>query len=139
MRVLFVCTGNICRSPFAEVVARALNDRTGIEFASAGTIAIDGNHATPTGVAVAAQLGIDMQRHRATQLTAEVLAGSDIVYAMEQGHVASVLELDPGARVDLLRPDGEAIRDPYGGDRIEYRECYSVIRDAIERRGPVGG
>ena len=134
MRILFVCTGNICRSPFAEALARDLDDRVDVEFSSAGTSAIDGTPATATGVAVAAELGIDMRSHRARSLTAEVLGRSDLVYGMEQEHLRPVLALDRGARVELLRPDGAAIPDPYGGDRNEYRGCYSMIREAVECR-----
>ena len=75
-----------------------------------------------------------MEPHRATHLTAELLASTDLVYAMEEEHIASVLALDPGARVELLSPDGAAIPDPYGGDRSEYRESYSLIADALKER-----
>lgn len=134
MRVLFICSGNICRSPFAEVLARELQHPPDMEFASAGTIAIDGNRASARGIAVADELGLDLDGHRATRLTAQVLASSDLVYAMEDEHVGFALGLDPTVNVALLRPDGEAIPDPYGGGRDEYRESYSLIRQAIERR-----
>jgi protein-tyrosine phosphatase len=132
VRILFVCSGNICRSPFAEVLARDL--RADVEFASAGTIALNGNPASATGIAVAAELGVDLIGHRATHLTADVLARSDLVYAMEEEHIASVLALDPGARVELLSPEGAPMPDPYGGDRIEYLASYSLIADAVKQR-----
>jgi len=134
MRILFVCSGNICRSPFAEVLARDLTDRADLEFASAGTIALNGNPASAPGIAVAAELGVDLSDHRATHLTADVLASTDLVYAMEEEHVASVLALDPGARVELLSRDGEPMPDPYGGDRIEYLASYALIAAALEDR-----
>lgn len=134
MRVLFVCSGNICRSPFAEALARDLSDQTDIEFASAGTIALRGNPASATGIAVAAELGTDMRDHRATHLTTEVLDGVDLVYAMEEEHIAAVLALDPGARVELLSADGDAMPDPYGGDYGEYLTSYSLIAEALRQR-----
>ena len=134
VRVLFVCSGNICRSPFAEALARDLNARTDVEFASAGTIAVSGNPASAPGIAVAAELGIDLAGHRASHLTTEVLAGSDLVYAMEEEHIASVLALDPGARVELLSLEGAPMPDPYGGDRTAYLASYSLIADAIRQR-----
>lgn len=134
MRILFVCSGNICRSPFAEGLARQLTDRPGFEFASAGTIALEGDPAARTGITVAAELGVDMGGHRATQLTAQVLATADLVYAMEQAHLDSVLALDPAARVELLSPDRAPMPDPYGGGRAEYLTSYSLIRDALGRR-----
>ena len=134
MRILFVCSGNICRSPFAEALARDLRDGPDFEFASAGTIALNGNPASATGIAVADEMGVDMEPHRATHLTAELLASTDLVYAMEEEHIASILALDSAARVELLSPDGAAIPDPYGGDRVEYRESYSLIRNALKER-----
>ena len=131
MRFLFVCTGNICRSPFAEAAARRL---AGVEAASAGTIAVTGATASPTGVTVAAELGVDMASHRANDLTPQLIAGADVVYGMSQEHVAAVLALDPGAHVELLDPDGADIPDPYGGDRTEYRASYALIQRALERR-----
>jgi protein-tyrosine-phosphatase len=132
VHVLFVCSGNICRSPFAEALARSLAE--GFEFSSAGTIARSGDPASAGGITVAAGLGVDMRGHRASHLTAEILADVDIVYAMEEEHIATVLTLDPGARVELLSPDGAAIPDPYGGDDLEYAASYSLIVDAIKQR-----
>ena len=134
MRLLFVCTGNICRSPFAEALAQELDDRLDVAFSSAGTSAIDGTPATATGVAVAAELGIDMRNHRATPITAAALEGIDLVYGMEQEHLIPVAALDPGLRAEVLSPDGAGIPDPWGGDRDEYRRCYSLIRDALAQR-----
>lgn len=134
MRILFVCSGNICRSPFAEALARDMDGRAGVEYASAGTIALSGNPAAATGIAVATDLGVDMTSHRATHLTAEVLADSDLVYAMEDEHVATVLALDPGARVELLSLEGAPLPDPYGGDRLDYAASYSLIADAVQQR-----
>jgi protein-tyrosine phosphatase len=134
VRILFVCSGNICRSPFAEALARDLTDQPDVEFASAGTIALNGNAVSATGIAVAAELGTDMTSHRATHLTAEVIETADLVYAMEEEHIASVLALDPGARVELLSAHGEPIPDPYGGDHGEYLASYELIRDALTER-----
>ena len=83
---------------------------------------------------MAAELGVDLTDHRATHLTPAVLAGSDLVYAMEEEHIASVLALDPGARVELLSLEGAPMPDPYGGDRIEYAASYSLITEAVRQR-----
>ena len=134
MRILFVCSGNICRSPFAEVLARDLNERADREFASAGTIALTGNPASATAITVGAELGVDLSSHRATHLTANVLAETDLVYAMEDEHIGSVLALDPGARVRLLSPAGAPMPDPYGGDHFEYERSYNLIGAALRER-----
>ena len=134
MRVVFVCTGNICRSPYAEYLARNLSDSPDLEFASAGTIARPGSPASTTGVAAAAELGLDLTPHGATRLTAEVVVEADVIYAMEEEHLAPILQLDPGARVELLRPDGEDIPDPYGADHATYLEIYRLIEHALSQR-----
>ena len=112
IKIVFVCTGNICRSPYAEFVARNLIEGASGEFTSAGTVARSGNPATDTGAAVAAELGVDLTPHQATLLSTEVVAGADLIYAMEDEHVEAVLRLDPQASVALLRPDGLGIPDP---------------------------
>ena len=133
-RWLFVCSGNICRSPFAEVAARHLSADVRLEFQSAGTIAVQGNPATRGGVGAAADLGVDLADHRATYLTPAVIAGADRVLVMEAEHLAAVHRLDPDAHVELLDPDGLPIPDPYGGDHAEYTASYRLILDALRSR-----
>jgi len=134
MRVVFVCTGNICRSPFAEYLARQLSNGEALTFTSAGTFARPGNPASSRGTAVAAELGVDLALHGANPLTGEVVAAADLLFAMEDEHLTAVLELDPGARVELLRPDGEAVPDPYGEDRQTYLDIYALIDTAVRQR-----
>ena len=134
IKIVFVCTGNICRSPYAEFVARNLIGDAGVEFTSAGTMARSGNPATSNGAAVAGELGVDLTPHQATLLTAEVVAEADLIYAMEDEHVEAVLRLDPKANVALLRPDGLGIPDPYGQDRQTYLDVYGVVNEALRQR-----
>ncbi len=134
MRIVFVCTGNICRSPYAEYLARELSGSTDIEFASAGIIARAGNPPSSDGVAVASELGIDLTPHGASPLTSEVVGMADIIYGMEDEHVEAVLELNPQARVELLRPDARGIPDPYGQDHQAYLVAYRLIEEALRRR-----
>ncbi len=134
MRILFVCTGNICRSPFAEALARHLSPDPRFEFASAGTFAIDGAPATRAGITVATRLGAAMANHRATPLTGAVVTHADRVYGMEDDHVSAVLALDPGARVELLDPAGAPVADPYGGSSTEYQASFLHIRQALLQR-----
>lgn len=133
-RWLFVCTGNICRSPFAEVAARRLGAGSDLEFASAGTIARPANPATTGGIRAAADLGFDLNGHRATHLTPAVIAGADRVFGMEEEHIDAVLDLEPTARVELLDPDGRAVPDPYGGDHADYLASYRQIMAALRLR-----
>jgi len=104
MRVVFVCAGNICRSPYAEAVARRDCAVAGVEFASAGLSALSGNRATAEALAVASERGVDLSGHRAQPLTPELEVSADLV-------------------VDLR----ERVFDPYGGGESAYRSAYDAI------------
>ena len=99
--ILVVCSGNLCRSPFAEgILRRMLTERFGAsapEVSSVGTIARDGDPATNEAIAVAAEHGIDTSSHAARRLAREGLAESDLVLAMAAEHRDAVVRLDPDA------------------------------------------
>ena len=105
-RVLFVCSANRIRSPFAEAVARELaaQRHLPIEFSSAGFLD-GGRQATSTMVEVAAEAGLDLGRHMSRQVDRELLEQADLVLAMTGEHVIDLVGLDPGAarRVLTLR------------------------------------
>lgn len=133
MRILFVCTGNICRSPFAEEIGRRMSPQH--TFASAGTIAKTGNRASDTGILVAHErFDVDLSSHRASELSAQVVDDADIVYGMEPSHLAAVLAINPDSHVELLSPDGSPIPDPYGGDERAYVASYDLIRETLTVR-----
>ena len=99
-RVLFVCTANQCRSAMAEVVADDELARIkggGVEFVSAGTHALAGSPATNGTIMVLRERGIDLARHRATELDAGVLAAADLVLAMTADHIGVVLAWERSA------------------------------------------
>jgi protein-tyrosine phosphatase len=134
-RILFVCMGNICRSPTAEAIAR---DRIGegIEFGSAGLRAFPGAPASPNGVIAAAEIGVDLAGHRAMSLTPEVAASADSIYVMTRSQRREVSARFPEVadRVALLDPDGGDVADPYGRDLEAYRRSRDHIVAAIEQR-----
>ena len=141
--ILFVCTGNICRSPLAEAVAeRALSEHfgtldlstVGLQVASSGTHGLTGQPATDEMRTVAAELKFDLSAHRATRLDRYIVDGSSIIYAMEDQQVSWVQSQFPGSRARLL---GEAtIDDPYGLNLSAYRRAAREIVTGVLLRVP---
>lgn len=137
-RILFVCSGNTCRSPLADAIAKrlvAVSGRTDIEVSSAGTHAHDGSAASDGSLLVGMERGLDLSAHRSRLLTREIVKASDLVLVMAPPHRARVKELDPKAKVHLLvgfasgEGDGHAVQDPFGGDLAAYRKAA----DDLER------
>src|SRR5512135_3546534 len=94
-KILAVCTGNICRSPMAEGIFRALlAGRKAMEVSSAGTHALIGNQATDFALIAAAENGIDISGHRARMLGAHLIRASSLIFCMEPSQVELVLEAD---------------------------------------------
>lgn len=89
-RIVFVCTGNSCRSPLAEVLARRRYADLPLRFASAGTAATAGGPASPGARAVARELGLDLDTHVSAGLDAAVLEGTDWVIGLTRTHAALV-------------------------------------------------
>jgi protein-tyrosine-phosphatase len=121
MRILFVCTGNTCRSPFAEAVAR----REGhVDVESAGLSAHAGDQPPEDAIVVARELGYDLSAHRARPLTKEMLEHADVVVGMTAAHVAGV-----GGGARLLGE--EDLDDPIGRGRETYRRVYAQIETDV--------
>ncbi|MBD3349317.1 MAG: low molecular weight protein arginine phosphatase [Candidatus Eisenbacteria bacterium] len=143
--VLFVCTGNSCRSPMAEGMLRSMlpAERDDIEVGSAGTAGIDGMPATPEAVEVCLGHGIDISEHSSRGLTRELIDDSDLIFALADHHLATVSEIAPGARTRsyLLSQfaDGseEDVPDPIGAPVEEYERVYRMmdgyLRDSLPR------
>ncbi|MGD9886024.1 MAG: low molecular weight protein-tyrosine-phosphatase [Reyranella sp.] len=138
--ILFVCSGNICRSPMAEGVFRSMAEREGVGEAffldSAGTLAGHvGQPPTALGVEVAAERGYDVSRHRARLVTAADIDRFDYVLGMDRGHVAELRWMATRSTVDRVQlltafaPQLGVtdIRDPYRGTRADYERALDLI------------
>jgi tRNA threonylcarbamoyl adenosine modification protein (Sua5/YciO/YrdC/YwlC family) len=148
--VLFVCTGNTCRSPLAEALARDLAAQAlgiatpdllarGLWFASAGISTLGGMPASDGSIAVGADVGLDLQAHRSTELTTALVERAAQILCLSRSHFEAVVDGAPAAadRTALLHPDGSDIADPYGGSIEDYRRARDQITAAVQAR--VGG
>ena len=137
MQLLFVCTGNTCRSPMASAYAAAFLHRYGREdivVRSAGLAAWAGSPASDGAVAVMAQNGIDLTGFRSTRISAPLLDESDRIICMTGGHRRAVVELLPDAadRITTLLP-GADVPDPFGGPVAAYDAVWQVMRPALDQ------
>jgi protein-tyrosine-phosphatase len=135
MKIVAVCTGNICRSPMAEGILSGMRETfPGIIASSAGTHALDGNPSSEFSVIACLEQGIDISGHRARRLDEAIIRGSDIIVCMEPVHIEMVLSLDVSAAgkiYNLADFSGgrklKKIADPYGCSLREYRQCFHDI------------
>jgi len=146
-RILFVCTGNSCRSVMAQEYMRHLLERAGIQAVqveSAGVFAVSGMAPTRETVRVLQEAGVACSDHQARVVTGALVQSADLILVMEQFQLEEVLRRDAGARgkTYLLKsyqlPPGEApdnpnIPDPIGKPLEVYEVCFRDIREAVER------
>jgi protein-tyrosine phosphatase len=145
--LLFVCTGNLCRSPLAAALAAdRLARRRGVPAAdlpargfaclSAGTAAVDGAPATPETVEAGRVRGLDLRSHRSRPVTPGLLDRADRILVMEREHRRSLVEWAPDAaeRIALLDPGGRDVPDPYGRGPEAYAAAAAMMERALEER-----
>src|SRR5882724_9690049 len=139
--VLFVCTGNVCRSPMAEGIFRqAVRGRNEYRVLSAGLGAMEGQPPSPYAVQAVRELGIDISNQRSRMLTPDLVQQADYIFGMTHSHIDTVILLYPQAaeKTFLLREFDETldffekdISDPIGGSYDVYVNCRDQIEQGI--------
>ena len=137
-RVIFVCVGNVCRSPFAEQLVLGGVKLAGCEVVSCGIRTSGGTPAHPQAVAAALRYHIDLSKHASMSVGELGLVNSDLVVGMEPSNLASIQAIiaDSGAQQSLLGLWGGTpspyIQDPYGRCDEYFDTCYRRIKESIE-------
>ena len=136
MNILFVCTGNTCRSPLAEVIARREIEQRGLTsmtVGSAGTSAWTASAASDGALLIALEQGLDLGHHRARQLSPEIVGSANLILTMGPHHLDRAEALGGSGRSWLLtayahqRMLARAISDPFGGDLVGYRSTFAEL------------
>ncbi len=140
MKLLFVCTGNTCRSPMAEAIARKFAIERGlvdIDVASAGTSSWDGAAASDGALLVGLERRVDLSGHRSRRISRALVDGSDVIFAMGPHHLERLEALGGAGKSYLLtgypNAGGRAISDPMGGDLDTYRATADELEAEVRR------
>jgi len=149
--IVFVCTGNTCRSPmavglFEKMLSAKLGvpkpacagreelEKSGYKIISGGTAAVYGMPASDKAAEVLKEYGGDISGHRSQPVTLTMIEEADQIYVMTQGHLTTLKEWIPSAasKISLLSPSGEDIADPIGKDIEAYRQSALKIKNGLE-------
>jgi protein-tyrosine phosphatase len=144
--MVLVCSGNTCRSPMAEAIAKDVLakqrgiapddlEAAGLRIVSAGVYAAPGSPPSPEAVDALAKMDIDMRPHRSRRLSLELIHEADVIYCMTRGHLEAIVEAAPYAadKTFLLDPNGD-IEDPIGAGLTTYQRCAEMIRRRLDQR-----
>ncbi len=143
VRIVFVCYGNICRSPFAAALLEQRWDARPADglISSAGTVPLAGRSAPETAICCAAEFGVELGSHRSQHFSLEMAQTADLVVVFDDLNVAAVRARYPALMDRVVRLSGfspqrlfraQEIIDPFGKEKSEFRQCYEQISDCVK-------
>ena len=144
MKIIFVCTGNTCRSPMAEVLAKDMFQKAGIDaqVISRGVSVYAPCGASENAKECAKEAGLSLDHHVATQITREDINEADLILTMTKGHKTALEDSCEKWNTPIFtigefigKPD-MAILDPFGGDLEIYRACFRQLKQCMEEIVP---
>ncbi len=149
MDIVFVCTGNICRSPMAEGLLRhrwEQEGRQGLTVSSMGVHGLDDSPATELAQEVCREHGVDISAHRSRSVVAEEIQDADFVFCMEPAHTKFLHTYFPWHKDHIVllaawpnkpKKRKHTIKDPMGGSKSLYQEVFDLIHHHIDRIIPL--
>lgn len=144
MKIMFICTGNICRSAMAHwLLKKKLGERNikNVEVYSAGIYAVEGDTSTYEAIEVMEEYGVDLKKHRATKVQNSNIKDMDIILCMTLSHKRDLIYMYPELKEKIYtlkeyvkdEKNGVEIRDPWGYDIVTYRFCASEIDACLDK------
>lgn len=142
MKIMFVCTGNTCRSAMADGYFTSLVKNAAccdLSCSSCGLVTRNGLPANPNSVKIAEKYGFSLGEHRATLFTKELGEGADMILCMTREHKKGILSLAPAleSRISILTEyDGRGtagVEDPFGGTLEVYEQCFLEMKRCIDK------
>ncbi|MEJ5259088.1 MAG: Sua5/YciO/YrdC/YwlC family protein [Anaerohalosphaeraceae bacterium] len=145
IKILFVCSGNTCRSPMAEAICKKILsdklgcsidslERFGYKVESAGVFAADGLRASKESDIICREYGVSLNEHKSRFLTKQALQESDLVFVMTECHLSDIERMRPSDFQAYLLDKKAEIPDPAGQDIDVYRRCARQIERALRER-----
>ena len=140
MNIIFICTGNTCRSPMAKIIAEAEFKKAGIKASlfSAGVAVYTEAPASEHAINIAYENGLDLSGHISQPVTEDILLSADLALTMTNHHKSRLLNIYPDCSNKIFTiceytgTNGD-VSDPFGGDKQEYEECFGQLRGLIEK------